>query len=78
MKHVLAGDIGGTKTALSLYAVEGKTELKEVASARFASNEYSGLLPIVHEFLRTATGGSVARWSGAVSLLFTVVSRRRS
>jgi glucokinase len=60
MKHVLAGDIGGTKTALSLYALEGKTELKEVASTRFASSEYSGLGPLVHEFLRSATGGSVS------------------
>jgi glucokinase len=60
MKHVLAGDIGGTKTALSLYALEDNSELREVASARFASSEYSGLLPIVHEFLGTTTGGSVS------------------
>ncbi len=59
MEHILAGDIGGTKTALSLFARESNSrELIGVASARFKSAEYSGLAPLVREFLRDAMGTS--------------------
>jgi glucokinase len=56
MKHLLAGDIGGTKTALSLYERAPDGALKQVAAARYASAEYSGLLPLVHDFLRSFSG----------------------
>jgi glucokinase len=56
MKHLLAGDIGGTKTALSLYELAADGALEQVAAARFASAEYSGLLPIVRDFVRSFSG----------------------
>lgn len=57
MEHLLAGDIGGTKTALSLYArQDASSALVGVASARFRSADYSGLAPLAREFLRDATG----------------------
>ncbi len=56
MEHLLAGDIGGTKTALSLYARDPQSGYREVASARYVSAEYSGLAPIIRDFLQTALG----------------------
>ncbi len=58
MKHLLAGDIGGTKTALSLYECEPGGALKQVAAARYVSAEYSGLLPLVHDFVRAFHGSN--------------------
>lgn len=56
MDHLLAGDIGGTKTALSLYTRDPQSGYREVASARYVSAEYSGLAPIIRDFLQTAVG----------------------
>src|SRR4051794_33787105 len=56
MEHLLAGDIGGTKTALSLYSRDPQSGYREIASARYVSAEYSGLAPILRDFLRSATG----------------------
>lgn len=56
MEHLLAGDIGGTKTALSLYARESDGSLKVVAAERYVSANYSGLAPLVRDFLRSVTG----------------------
>ena len=61
MEHLLAGDIGGTKTALSLYARDPQSGYREVASARYVSAEYSGLAPIIRDFLQTALGDSSAQ-----------------
>jgi glucokinase len=47
---VLAGDIGGTKTHLGLFSVDGE-RLQAQASGTFQSKGYSGLLPVVREFL---------------------------
>jgi glucokinase len=47
---VLAGDIGGTKTNLALFSVQGE-KLRAERSRTFQSNDYSGLLPVVREFL---------------------------
>lgn len=55
MSHLLAGDIGGTKTALYLYARTPDGTYREVVSARYVSAEHSGLLPIVHDFMRTSS-----------------------
>jgi glucokinase len=50
---ILAGDIGGTKTRLALFSLaDGK--LKTEAEASFASQQYSGLEPVIQEFLRGA------------------------
>ena len=46
---ILAGDIGGTKTNLAIFSVhDGK--LRQVEKKAFASQEYSGLMPVLHDF----------------------------
>jgi glucokinase len=47
---VLAGDIGGTKTNLALFSVAGD-RLRPEASHTFPSKRYSGLEPVLQEFL---------------------------
>lgn len=47
---LLAGDIGGTKTTLALFATDERPSVP-VAEATFPSAEYSGLEVIVREFL---------------------------
>jgi glucokinase len=53
---MLAGDVGGTKTNLGLFA-EGASGLRLEASATFASAEFSGLTPVVRAFLRQVAAG---------------------
>jgi glucokinase len=48
---ILAGDVGGTKTNLGLFA-ETPDGLSLAASATFASAEFAGLAPVVQTFLR--------------------------
>jgi glucokinase len=50
--RVLAGDIGGTKTDLRLYAGSDPSELSVERQGRFESQAFSGLTPILGEFLR--------------------------
>jgi len=51
MKHlILAGDIGGTKTNLALFSVEGN-KLRSVQERTFRSANYSGLIPVIGEFI---------------------------
>ncbi len=47
---VLAGDIGGTKTNLALFSLRGD-KLHSESSRSFQSKQYSGLTPVVQEFL---------------------------
>jgi glucokinase len=47
---VLAGDIGGTKTNLALFSVHGE-KLHSESLRTFASKRYSGLVPVLQEFL---------------------------
>jgi glucokinase len=47
---VLAGDIGGTKTNLALYSVHGD-KLRAESTQTFPSKSYSGLVPVLQEFL---------------------------
>ena len=47
---ILAGDVGGTKTVLSLFARSGDG-LREIDSRTFPSREYPSLEGIVAEFL---------------------------
>lgn len=47
---VLAGDIGGTKTNLALFSVHGE-KLRVESMHTFASKRYSGLLPVLQDFL---------------------------
>jgi glucokinase len=50
---VLAGDIGGTKTNLALYSVHGD-KLRSESQHTFPSKRYSGLAPVLQEFLAGA------------------------
>jgi glucokinase len=57
---LLAGDIGGTKTLLSLYRPSG-TGLELLATQRYSSSEWPDLAPMVQQFLAgsaAAAGGS--------------------
>ena len=47
---VLAGDIGGTKTSLALFSVKGD-KLHSESMRTFPSKRYSGLVPVLQEFL---------------------------
>lgn len=47
---VLAGDIGGTKTNLALFSVQGE-KLHSESVRTFQSKRYSGLIPVLQEFL---------------------------
>src|SRR5437773_11116396 len=47
---VLAGDIGGTKTNLALFSVHGE-KLHAESQHNFPSKRYSGLIPVLQEFL---------------------------
>lgn len=60
---ILAGDIGGTKTALGLFspvalekAVSSGTLATPAISERYSSHEYPGLSPIVSDFLEKNRG----------------------
>jgi len=48
--RVLAGDIGGTKTNLAIFSVRGE-KLHVESSRTFPSKRYSGLTPVLQEFL---------------------------
>ncbi|HWH79831.1 MAG TPA: ROK family protein, partial [Candidatus Binatus sp.] len=50
---VFAGDIGGTKTNLALYSVHGE-KLRSESMQTFPSKRYSGLVPVLQEFLSGA------------------------
>ncbi|MGE0082683.1 MAG: glucokinase [Thiohalomonadaceae bacterium] len=50
--HVLAGDIGGTKTLLQIAEFEGAA-MRVLAEQRFDSRAYPGLAPMAYEFLAT-------------------------
>jgi glucokinase len=49
-KLILAGDIGGTKTHLALFSLEGE-KLQAKLKKTFPSKQYPGLEPVVEEFL---------------------------
>ena len=47
---VLAGDIGGTKTELALFSVDGE-KLRVESQSLFSSKRYSGLVPVLQDYL---------------------------
>ena len=55
MTTLLAGDIGGTKTLLSLHAV-GDTAPELLTSARYASADWGDLAAMVSHFLAGTEG----------------------
>ncbi|MGH7825775.1 MAG: glucokinase [Candidatus Binatia bacterium] len=56
---ILGGDIGATKTHLALFSLQGN-KLKSEFEKTFPSQEYSGLEPVLREFLAVA-GNSADR-----------------
>jgi glucokinase len=52
MMRVLAADVGGTKTALCLYTGTDVSSLRPEREHQFESKAFSGLVPILGEFLR--------------------------
>jgi glucokinase len=50
---ILAGDIGGTKTNLALFAAQGE-KLHVEAPQTFPSKRYSGLVPVLQDYLAGA------------------------
>lgn len=53
MTTVLAGDIGGTHARLAIVEIDGETT-RITQEHDFASRDWPGLAPVVHEFRRTA------------------------
>ncbi|RLA73072.1 MAG: glucokinase, partial [Epsilonproteobacteria bacterium] len=49
--RVLAGDIGGTKTSLAIFEVNG-TKLESLAEKKYPSGDYSSLDEIVKDFVK--------------------------
>ncbi len=56
---VLAGDIGGTKTSLAIFEVDG-TKLKVLAEETYSSGKYASLDMIVEKFIKDH--GQVPEW----------------
>ncbi len=56
---LLAGDVGGTKTLLGLYA-KAPHRPAPVAIESFPTTEYDGLVPMIRQFLRQQPGGEPA------------------
>lgn len=55
-RRVLAGDIGGTKTNLALYAVEGARHLRLLRERSFPSRDYPGLEAVLEAFAPASEG----------------------
>src|SRR2546422_1340207 len=58
-ESILAGDVGGTKTELALFARSG-SGLREIRARTFPSREYTSLEGIVGAFLEPEPAGSDA------------------
>lgn len=67
---VLAGDIGGTKSNLALYAVEPLGRPSLLRTQSFPSSHYDGLDAIVREFLGGGTEHPVAAAFGVAGPVF--------
>jgi glucokinase len=63
---ILAGDVGGTKTAIALFERE-PTGLREASEEIFASGDHAGLEPILEQFLDRHRGVRVDAASFAVA-----------
>ena len=65
---VLAGDVGGTKTALALYDANDAGEYRTLAERVYASTEHRSLSAVLKQFLVSADGGG----SGVDVAVFSV------
>jgi len=52
---ILAGDVGGTKCSLGLFAKNGSS-LRSVFQSRLATRDYSGFEDLIGDFLERAAG----------------------
>jgi glucokinase len=52
--HILAGDIGGTKTLLALFSVDGE-QLQSVREEKFVSGDYASFDDLLNRFLDSET-----------------------
>lgn len=58
--RILAGDLGGTKTNLSLYELDGDRPPCEVRQATYPSRDHAHLAPILADFLAGELPGAAA------------------
>jgi glucokinase len=54
-QYILAGDIGGTKTTLAVYAVEQPPQISLIREASFPSRRYDSLETVIKEFLANSS-----------------------
>src|SRR5512143_3108246 len=71
-KIVLAGDIGGTKTNLALFSIDGE-RLRVESSRTFLSKSYAGLIAVLREFL---AGGHPAIDSASFGIAGPIVDNK--
>jgi len=71
-KIVLAGDIGGTKTNLALFSIDGE-RLRVESSRTFMSKSYAGLIAVLREFL---AGGHPAIDSASFGIAGPIVDNK--
>ncbi len=59
--QILAGDIGGTNTRLSLYHARAHNRLEPLREATYPSNDYNGLEAILRQFLQGVEAERIER-----------------
>ena len=72
---LLAGDMGGTKTLLALYGVEGQT-LQQCHQQRFVSAEWPSLEPMLKAFLQQRPDGVAAPSHACIAVAGPVRNRK--
>ncbi len=68
MTVLLAGDIGGTKTLLSLYGLSAAGELSLLCSRRYSSADWTDLAPLLNRFLEDSCNESASQVPAAATL----------
>ena len=63
---LLAGDMGGTKTLLALYRLDG-SDLEVVHQHRFASSEWPSLEPMLQAFLNNRPESTIRSGVGSLA-----------
>jgi glucokinase len=67
-KKILAGDVGGTKTDLGLFSVEGN-RLRPITEKRFINKDYKGPAEVIKEFLGSMSAEEITAASFGVAAL---------
>ncbi len=63
---ILAGDIGGTKSLLGLFEIQGSA-VKPIKKMRFLNKDFGGIEPLLAMFLKKSGGASISRAVMAVA-----------